>query len=503
MTRAPADSSDVGARQGPFGVLAPRLKTAAPASEPPRERRPQLAVNSVKPEPATPEVGSSPPDPEPPAPMVRAPEMPEMPPAGREPPDEPPTEKEGTPKGPIESETVPKEAARAPAAPVSKPQNDVSDPSVLRKADQFLEALRQADAHGGIVRVAADADWELPPLIIKPGVRWIVRSEPGKARPRFRFRPGAVAPREPAAWTVLFEVQANALQSGSLQLEGIDLVLPQSEAPRQGSWAAFGVWGGTDLSLTNCTVTVEGDRVGSAAIVVEAADVEGNAPGAAPPAATVRLTDSLLRSGGELIEVSPGRTLDLDLSNSIVATQGSLVHAHGQSRGRDPEPLKLEIALRQVTARAVGGLVQLKSAPGGPELPVAEVSARDSVLATTPEGDPLFRVDGQDALATLRDRINWEGHRVAYHQINTYRRDQTTQIGAVPKSYDRTSWTVAAGTKEADAVHGDLRFVREWAPDRPVWSLQRDDVRLAPDSPARSAGADLQRIPSAPATLEP
>ena len=237
--------------------------------------------------------------------------------------------------------------------------------------------------------------------------------------------------------------------------------------------------------------------------MVEPGESDGGAdPGGLPPA-TVRLTDGLLRSGGDLIDVTPGCRIDLDLTNTVVSTRGSLIHAHGHPRGRHDEPLKLAISLRQVSARTAGGLLQLESTPSEPELPIAEVDARDSILATTPQGDPLFRVDGQDALASLRDRIVWEGHRVAYHQINTYRRDQSAQVGAVPNNYDRPSWTVAVGPREADPVHGDLKFAHEWDPGRPAWTLQRDDFKLALDSPARSAGADLPRIPSAPPSAEP
>ena len=116
-----------------------------------------------------------------------------------------------------------------------------------------------------------------------------------------------------------------------------------------------------------------------------------------------------------------------------------------------------------------GGLVLLESAPDEPELPVVEVVARDSIFATTPEGAPLFRVDGQDALTSLHDRIRWEGHAVAYHQIDTYRRDQSAQPGAIPTSYDRQSWQVAVGLREASPVHGDLKFVKEWDASRPAW----------------------------------
>jgi serine/threonine-protein kinase len=192
--------------------------------------------------------------------------------------------------------------------------------------------------------------------------------------------------------------------------------------------------------------------------------------------------------------------MELDLNNAVVSTGGTMVHAHGTPREAGEPAPRLDVELRQVSARTAGGLVLLESAPGEPELPVADVSARDAVFTTTRDGEPLLRVDGQDALSTLSDRIRWEGQRVAYHQITAYRRDQSAQIGSVPNIYDRPSWTVAVGPKEADPVHGDLRFAHEWDADRPASALNREDMRLSPDSPARTSGADLLRIPDAPST---
>ncbi len=168
--------------------------------------------------------------------------------------------------------------------------------------------------------------------------------------------------------------------------------------------------------------------------------------------------------------------------------------AHGLPRGLTAEPIRISLA--QVTARTAGD--SFYSSAGEPELPVADVRVRDSILATTSKGAPLFRVDGQDSLSALRDRIKWEGQGVAYHQINAYRRDQSAQVGSVPTIYDRSSWVVAIGTKEADPIHGDVKFLQEWDPERPAWTLTREDVRLARDSPSPRAGANLDAIPSVP-----
>src|SRR4029077_2534228 len=124
------------------------------------------------------------------------------------------------------------------------------------------------------------------------------------------------------------------------------------------------------------------------------------------------------------------------------------------------------LSLRQMTVRAAGGLVQLESAPGEPLLPVADVVVKESILATTPEGAPLFRVDGQDSVDALRDRIKWQGQSVAYHLIDVYRRDQTALPGSVPVRFDRPSWEVAVGAREASPLHGNVKFVKEWDSSR-------------------------------------
>lgn len=488
-------AADVGTRQGPSGIVVPPslVQLAANVANPRREvpTTPRIATeanptSSVEraPQPMT----GSPPMPEPPASKPKTgsemPEMPVMPPMGI---DEPATMPEDAVPASRPAEIKPVETGNAKTADANP------DPMVLRTADQFLNALSRPEARGGTLRLAADADWELPSVRIQGEVRWVLRAEPGPTRPRIRFRPGPVDPKTPTAWSSWIE-----LRSGALLLEGIDLVLAEADAPRQGRWAGFGVWGGADLGLTNCTVTIQGAQTNSAAVVIPGVENEG--PGATPPtspsAALVRMTDSLLRSGGELFEVASGRRLDLELSNAVVSTGGSLVRAHGLPRGQEAEPLKL--TLSQVTARTAGGLILLESAPSEPDLPVADVRARDSIFATTPQGAPLFRVDGQDTLTALRDRIKWEGHGVAYHEINAYRRDQSAQVGAVPNIYDRTSWMVAVGTKEDAPVHGNVRFLKKWDPDRDAWTLNRDDVRLAPESPASRAGADLARVPDAP-----
>ena len=501
-------AADVGARHDPFGPVAPPPNLLASNTEPKPKLEPSPKPKTgpaPRPAPAAERARSSvgpsrppwcrPPSPGPgrrrrrPVVARDAPDAGQRPPGdGRDAPDR--RRGQGEDRRSRSPDRTPAEPA--PVAVAVAPVRP--DHPVLRTRDQLLNALAEPNAQGRPLHVAADADWELSSTTVRATGSWRIQAEPGPTRPRLRFLPAAADHKGANAWVAMI-----GLRSGSLQLDGFDVVLPRENAPRLGRWAAFAVWPGTDLSLTNCTVTVEGDQVASAVVAVEAGDdaADEGMNAVESPASAVRVHDSLIRAGGDLVDVAAGRRLVLELDNAVASTGGGLVHGHGTPRGQSPD--RLSLTLRQVTARMAGGLVHLDSTPGTPDLPIADVNARYSILATSPRDAPLIRVDGQDPAETMRDRIVWEGQGVGYHQIATYRRDQSAQVGAVPTNYNRSDWTVAAGSREQLPVHGDLKFRREWAPDRPAWTLDREDVRLNKDSPARASGSDLDRIPEPPA----
>jgi hypothetical protein len=155
--------------------------------------------------------------------------------------------------------------------------------------------------------------------------------------------------------------------------------------------------------------------------------------------------------------------------------------------------------LNQVTARVKGGLVHLESTPEEPELPFASLLAENTILSTANGDDPLFRLDGRDQLDDLGNKIQWEGRKVAYDRIKTYRRDEVVKTGGTPRIYNRADWTSAFLPKDDSPILGDVDFLREIDPARPVWKLERDDLRLSPQSALIDMGPDVSRIPPPPA----
>jgi hypothetical protein len=353
---------------------------------------------------------------------------------------------------------------------------------------------------GGTFKIAHGADLELPATELAGAGSWQIEAErgAGPGRPRIRFRPSAFASRPPSAWSVLFN-----LRSGTLRLLGLDIVLPgqDAEAPPSGPQAAIGVSAGSDLELADCTVTVASSSPRSAAIVVQPGatqPVSGESEGATQRRhASITIVDTFIRSAGDCISVSSGRFLELRLQNMIAGTDGSLLHAMGSSQiERTMTALKLKI--ERSLARNRGGLVYLESTQDEKELPLTNIEVQRSTFSTAGPY-PLLRLDGQGQMDGLRDRIVWNGDKVAYDQISTYRRDQILQTGVSPRDYTRSDWRTAFDPRDESPLVDGVRYLRKLELWRSARSLTREDLKLEPRSLAADRGPDLSRIPDAPA----
>jgi eukaryotic-like serine/threonine-protein kinase len=377
-------------------------------------------------------------------------------------------------------------------APDAPPKDAAS--GQIRTTAAFVAALDALGPRGGTLKIAPDADLAVPSSELKGPGRVIIQADDGVGRPVLRFRPSRLDTGRTGRRLAMFGVRA-----GSLELQGVDVVLESASSPERGDWCAFRVWAGAELTLSRSTVTVEGRSPRSAFAFVPSGedDVEPGAVAALTSSAQIRVTDCLIRGGGDLLDVAPGRRLDAEFTNVVAAAGGSLIHGHGLARGQTPEPLR--IVLRQVSALLEGGLAYLESAPGEPELPVVDVLARDLIVSTDGDGAPLVRIDGQEDLDSLRDRVKWDGSGVHYHRIEVYRRDQTARPGTLPLRFDRPSWDVAVAPRDISPFHGDVRFIKPWEPARSPATMTREDVALDSAGPASTAGPDTRRIPPAPA----
>jgi eukaryotic-like serine/threonine-protein kinase len=528
VNKAVVQGSDAGARHGPFGSiltttngdLRSRNENAAAAAAPRRSEVASSDAQRGEPEGATPE------KPQIPAPMPigtsnnpaiasadeGALDLPPMPPMSQPtsvtaptPAHEPGTGNEiaaSSPEPPRRDEQA--QSTREgtdPSQPPRDRKSPVSGEEIVTKTDQLLAALLRIGNQGGAIRIAAGAVLELPTTVIDGSRRIEILAEPGAKRPLLRFRPAQANQRSPADWTVMLD-----LREGSLHLQGIDFIVPDLENLRTDRLAAAGLLPGAELSMTDCTVTLALNRTGPALFVVQPDVATTGSPASARTSgqsAVVRLRDCFLRSGGEGVAVPSGRRIDLELSNVLAATEGALIHAFGGVRAGRAESPAVKLHLSQVTARIKGGLIHLDSTPEEPELPFASILAENTILSTASREGPLFRLDGRVQLDDLGNKVQWEGRKVAYDRIKTYRRDEIVRTGGTPRIYNRADWTSAFLPKDDSPALGDVNFLREFDASRAAWNLERDDLRLSPQSPLIEMGPDIGRVPQPPADESP
>ena len=366
----------------------------------------------------------------------------------------------------------------------------------VRSTAEFLGRLRDLGPRGGLIRLAPDARLELPSRALNGSGIISILADPGPSRPLLRFLPTAERPLA-EAWPAMLRVPARA----ELHLRGVDLLLDPADNPAPTPrWAAFELGAGATLDLSECTVTIVGDGPSAVARLVARPRVAEPIRGADPveEAAKVRVSSTLIRGGGEVVEVLPGAQLDLEIADAVVFSGGSLVRAHGRAAAEADEEASLSIDLRRVTAFTDGGLVRLDSDDGQPVLPVADFAARESILSAGTGVGPLFRVDGQGDLAALDDRIKIiDSRQVAYHRVEEYRRNQTAQPGPLPLKLYRDDWELAVGRIEDDARHGPAGFLDE-PDDGPPWTHTTEDARVDPNGPSADLGPQLGLIPDPP-----
>jgi eukaryotic-like serine/threonine-protein kinase len=372
------------------------------------------------------------------------------------------------------------------------------DEDLIRSTDQFTTMLTRFGRQGGTLRLAAGVDLDLPAILIEGTGKYQFLAAPGARRPRLRFRAAQDLQRSPADWTLMIN-----LRSGSLHLQGIDLVVTDPGMARADRLAVAGLLPGTELTMTDCTVTLAANRPGAALIVAQALVAARNstsAEGTTSPSAVIRIRDSVLRSGGEGFTVATGRKVDIQLANVLVSTEGSLVHAFGEVRSGRADSPSVKVRLDQAAVLAKGGLVHLDGTknPDEPELPFAAIEAENSVLSMANRDVPLFRLDRSGQGDDFVDRIHWFGRKVAYDRIQTYRRDEVHQTGVSPKIYNRANWSTAFLPTDESPIVGDVKFLRDIDPSQAAWKIEREDFKLAPASPIADSGPDLSRIPRPP-----
>ena len=119
-----------------------------------------------------------------------------------------------------------------------------------------MTMLNRLGRQGGTLRLAAGADLDLPSILIDGSGKYQLLALPGARRPRLRLR----AMNDLQA--LLRRLDRIGLAPGSLHLQGIDLVVPDQDMARADRLAVAGLLPNTELTMTDCTVTLAANRPG-------------------------------------------------------------------------------------------------------------------------------------------------------------------------------------------------------------------------------------------------
>ena len=190
---------------------------------------------------------------------------------------------------PVAESTSKPARSRTPVAPFS-------DEDVIHSSEQYHTMFGRLGPQGGSLRIAAGADLELPTLPIEGAGHYKLVAEEGRGAPADPLPTAGDAPTSPSEWSLMFN-----LRSGSLYLEGLDVIVPDLEVLHAERVAIAGLLRGSKLSIVDCTLSLALGR-SSASIFILKSPTDSTKPSTSEPAprreAVIQIRDRLPGGSG-------------------------------------------------------------------------------------------------------------------------------------------------------------------------------------------------------------
>jgi len=266
------------------------------------------------------------------------------------------------------------------------------------------------------------------------------------------------------------------------------------------------------VSFKKCLATLEQkDRdIPQALVTLDDPNREMEMPepvGPKPDGPQVRLDGCYVRGTGDLVGVRASRPFLLDIKETLVALDGSLLVVDGNMRELPIKP-SAQITLNHVTAYLADHLILLrgkadaKTPPGLVHTQVVQASNCLFVSAGRMNTKALICLDGVSE-GEMKNLFSWESG-----QQNAYRCTQFVEMhsrveGSMSVNYRQDQWELFA--KDQDRVFATTVKFRDWPPagERRLTEALASVFKLAqPDSlgardgtPAPGANVDLLPTP--------
>ncbi|HUG89671.1 MAG TPA: protein kinase [Planctomycetaceae bacterium] len=321
-----------------------------------------------------------------------------------------------------------------------------------------------------------------------------------------------------------------ALSDASVELVNVDVIVTVDSNLRlqdEQWWSLFSLAGTGSVKIQGSTVTMLNPGVQPAAVVEvapgTASDLPGmmktmmNTIGAAGPRFGVEISHSIVRGGCDVLVSRQGRPGRLEISQSLLAVEGSLLLATGavDLSERDRE---IELTLSHLTCLVGRSLIQVDSGElPRQQLPVHVSAATNNIIAAAWPGARLVSMTGNSPDDEFRRLLRWNGGHNFYDGFDAFWSIASGRDVAPPDADDFDDWKRAwssgtESTAEIDAVDGGVWWKRPWRTvelarmtpaDVALDDASSNNPALGAASDGDDVGADLSLLPPVPRPSDP
>jgi serine/threonine protein kinase len=375
-----------------------------------------------------------------------------------------------------------------PSAPASEPLPR----NAARRLDELLAVVRPGDT----IEIRHTGKLPIRPVRLNtPNFNLTLRAAEG-------FRPILVPdPSSRLPDASLFE-----LVEGELAFDGLDFQLTgRRDAADSRLLACVRLAGGAGCGFRRCVVTLDEGDDKSAVVVLAGPESEmmRMAGGAAPP--RMKFEDCLIRGTGRGIWVQAARPFSLELTNSVVATEGSFLVLDAPTRDL-PGAARGKLSLTRLTAALAGPFLDIRAGRGTngrPNVMPLDVDASRCLFAAVGTPRPLVIVDGGDP-AEPDQYVTWQADPPSRY-LNWDRSGTMFEVrpadaigGAAILQLDVDEW-LRRITKEPGRSLSRTRPPRFPTSPRALADITAADVAVGrrgePFAPADSSGVDPNAVP--------
>jgi eukaryotic-like serine/threonine-protein kinase len=323
------------------------------------------------------------------------------------------------------------------------------------------------------------------------------------------FRP-VVEFRSPQRLTETTPFRAISLTGGSLDLSGVDIVLPVDETADAELWTVFATERAEALHLHGCTVTVQNPRQRPATVVELR-----SSPAAMMPEMTnavvqprspfeVEMTESIVRGEADLILIKNVEPARLSLKQTALALQGTLLSGRGHSEFTQ-DNAQWELRLEFVTAVLGNGLVRLDSGTSPRKLLPVQVNATNNIISSS-TGAPLIAMTGAAPTQDFRLLLTWNGQNNFYDHFQTFWSVISLEGTGKTEDWKFSDWMRhwPSGSEIGPTQDAVVWRKRHWLV-KPMSEIQVGDFALDREDPlnlavrgatnSSDAGANLANLP--------